>query len=489
MIKRVGIDMRRFVVWGIAASVAAASACAAAQAEDPTANATMTISPAVIVLDNPTTRWSRSHRQQIQLSVTVTDRGGHAIRPSRRQPIILNIYQPEGGPLRPTAARIAWAGDSSAIFTYDGGYFVNPMILTATMGDASATASIVPRNPFDPGNCPAGAGHRTIPYDNPMQTLERGFSVAVSVGGGRWHTGVELDTGSTGLVIDRRSLGPQAIGPGAPGSREYYPSGYKIVGNYWLTPVTIAIPDAVWGPKPLATTIPIEVFGIDRVECGSNVKTCTPPSDQRKAIASFSLMGIGFDRGGAPSTNNPFLQLENIVYGRMRPGYVISPDRVDIGLDATDTAEKFRYITLDPSDDPYGDWSGANGCFSFPGASAKFCGSMLLDTGIDQMIFALAKGKRPSTVVDPSNQALLKPGTAVDISAPTAASPALSYGFTYQPHSAAPTVDPKLIRWAAPPSTIPPVFFNIGRSPLARFDYLYDDRCGQIGFFDRLTAQ
>jgi hypothetical protein len=479
--------MRGFIIRGIVA-IAAAFGSAAAQADDPTANATITISPTVLVLDNPTTGWSRGHRQQIRVSVTVADRQGHALRPSCRQPIVLSIHQPNGRPLRPSTARITSADDSSATFAYDGSYFVNPMILTATMGDASATASIVPRTPFSPENCPAGAAHLTIPYNDPMRTIERGFSVAVSVGGGQWHRGVELDTGSTGLAIDRRSLGPQAIGPGQPGSREYYPSGYKIVGNYWLTPVTIAIPDAGWGPKPVATTVPIEVFGIDRVECGSDVKTCKPPTDQSKAIAGFSLMGIGFDRGGAPPSNNPFLQLEDIVYGRMRPGYVISPDRVDIGLDAANTADKFRYVTLDPNDDPYGDWLGANGCFSFPAASAKFCGSMLLDTGIDDMIFALAKNERPPAVVDPSNPKLLKPDTAVDISAPTAPPLALSYGFTYRPQKESSTIDPKLIEWAAPPSTTPPVFFNIGRSPLARFDYLYDARCGQVGFFDRLTA-
>jgi hypothetical protein len=243
MIQQIRSSVRGFVIPGTVA-IAATFGSAAAQADDPTANATMTLSPTVIVLDNPTKRWSRNRSQQIRLSVKVTDRRGQAILPSRTRPIVLNIYQPDGGPLRPTAARITSASDPSAIFTYDGSYFVNSMILTATMGDASATTSIVPRNQFDRENCPAGAGHVTIPYDHPMRTLEHGFSLAVSVGRGPWHSGVELDTGSTGLVIDRRSLGPQAIGPGEPGSREYYPSGYKIVGNYWLTPVTIAIPDA-----------------------------------------------------------------------------------------------------------------------------------------------------------------------------------------------------------------------------------------------------
>ncbi|MFZ3235541.1 MAG: hypothetical protein WA417_20100 [Stellaceae bacterium] len=492
MIPQAAVSVRRFLILGIAA-IAAAVTGVAAQAGDPTddatAGATVTISPSVIVLDNPIARGGHSRRQQIKLSVTVTDRHGRAVLPSRRRPILLDIYQPRGGPLRPGAARITSAEDPSAVFTYDGGYFANSMILTATMGDAGASTSIVPRNRFDPDDCPPGAGHVALRYRDPMRTLEHGFKIDVSVGGGRWHTGVELDTGSTGLVLDRRSIGPEAIGPGKPGTREYYPSGYKIVGNYWLTPVTIGISDPDWGPKAVARTVPIEVFGIDRVECGSNVKTCVPPADQQKAIAGFSLMGIGFDRGGAPSSNNPFLQLEDVVYGRMRPGYVISPDRVDIGLDAANTAEKFDYTPLAPSDDPPGGWSGANGCFSFPAAAAKLCGSMLLDTGIDQMIFALAKDKRPPAVVDPLHPELLKPGTAVDISAPTAPPLALSYGFTYEPRKTSSAVEPKSIRWAAPPATKPPVFFNIGRTPLARFDYLYDDRCGRVGFFDRLTTQ
>jgi hypothetical protein len=242
MIKQVSLGIRGFV--GLAIAVTAAFGNTAARAEDPTAGAAMTISPPVIVLDNPTERWNRGRSQQIDLTVTVTDSRGNAIPPSRRQPIVLRIYQPRGGPLHPNSATISSASDPRASFSYNGGDFLNPMILTATMGDASATAAIVAENQFGPDDCPSGVGHATIPYGHPMQTLERGFTVDVSAGWGAWHTGVELDTGSTGLVLDRRTLGPLAIGPGKPGSREYYPSGYKIVGNYWLTPVTIAVPDA-----------------------------------------------------------------------------------------------------------------------------------------------------------------------------------------------------------------------------------------------------
>jgi hypothetical protein len=458
----------------------------AANAADPTDDLTMTISPSVILLDNPAEWGDRKPVQKIRVSVTATDSNGNAILPSSGRPIALNVYEPVGGPIRPSTAEITSAGDPTATFTYNGAYFSNPMILTATMGDASASTSIVSQNRLS--NCTFGREHYTIHYREPMRTLGHGFSVAVSVGGGAWHTGIELDTGSLGLTIGRSSLGPQAIGPGQPGSREYHPSGLKVIGNYWLAPVSVAIPGSRWTPDTVATTVPVEVFAISKVECGSDVKTCKPPADQEKAIASFGLMGIGFDRGGAPPSNNVFLQLEDVVYGRMSPGYIFSPDQVSIGLDDADTREPFQYVGLDPNHQPDGDWLGLEGCFRFPAVSQKFCGSMLLDTGIDSMIFALAKASRPTAVVDPSNPALVKPGTAVDISAPTTKPLALSYGFTYQPESPR-LIVPKQIEWAAAPATAPYVFFNIGRTPLSRFDYLYDARCGQVGFFDRMTAQ
>jgi hypothetical protein len=52
----------------------------------------------------------------------------------------------------------------------------------------------------------------------------------------------------------------------------------------WLTPVAIAIPQGNGLPEPIATVVPIEVFGIDEIECGSDVKSCTSPAEQQKAI-------------------------------------------------------------------------------------------------------------------------------------------------------------------------------------------------------------
>jgi hypothetical protein len=475
-----------------AVALAATASHRPAQAADPTDDLTMTISPSVVVLDNPA-EWGQRHAgTQFRVSVTSKNSAGHGVLPSAARPIVLNVYQPVGGPIRPSTASITSASDPSATFTYDGAYFANPMILTATMGDASASTSITRANPLR--DCDRAVGHDgyTISYPDPIRTLQHGFTVAVSVGGGQWHTGIELDTGSLGLTIARSSLGPQAIGPGEPNSREYYPSGLKVVGNYWLAPVTVAIPSRRGGPGKVVTTVPVEVFAISKVECGADVKTCKPPVDQEKAIAGFGLLGIGFDRGGAPPSNNVFLQLEDVVYGGMHPGYVFSPDQVSIGLDRADTAEDFQYVELGPNPNPRGDWLGAEGYFSFPAASRRFCGSMLLDTGIDGMIFALAKSKRPAEVVDPLDPVLLRPGTDVDISAPTERPLALSYGFTYRPENGR-LIEPKQIQWAAAPSptrpTTPPVFFNIGRTPLARYDYLYDARCGRVGFFDRMTAR
>jgi hypothetical protein len=460
--------------------------CSPAIASDPTDNLTMTISPSVIVLDNPAERGDRKPTRKFGVSVTVKDAYGNPVLPSPEQPITLNIYEPTVGPVWPSTAQLTSEADSTASFTYDGNYFSNPMILTATMGNASASTSIVQQN--QSSDCTFGKQHYTIHYPEPMRTIEHGFDVAVSVGGGPWHSGIELDTGSTGLTIAQSSLGPQAIGPGQPGSRTYHPSGLEVIGNYWLTPVSVAIPSRWGGTDKVMTTVPVEVFAISKVQCNIHVKTCKPPTDQEKAIAGFGLMGVGFDRGGVLPSNNVFLQLEDIVYGRMSPGYVFSPDQVSIGLDREDTAEGFDYVTLDPNSETAGDWRSVEGCFRFPAVSKRFCGSMLLDTGIDSMLLGVAADARPAAVVDPSDSKLLAPGTAVDITAPEMRPWTLRDPFYYQPNSPR-LIVPKLVHWVKPPSTPPYIFFNIGRTPLARFDYLYDARCGQVGFYDRMTAQ
>lgn len=295
--------------------------------------------------------------------------------------------------------------------------------------------------------------------------MSNGFGLAVSIGDGPIHR-VELDTGSTGLTINQSALGPSAIGPGQSFSRKYEPSGLMTEGNRWLARVKMYVSAGDSTYQLLAKTVPIEVNAVSKVVCTKGGNTC----DQ-----GFSLLGIGFDRGGVPPSDNAFLQLTDIVKGDTSPGYVFSSDRVSIGLDASDTAGNFKEIPLQ-WDSSLGDWITPQACFSLreSGGSQRQCGSMLLDTGIDGMIFATAE-----------RDVTLAAGLDVHISAPSTPPLAMSYGFTWAgPVKKSSTIQPKFLQWAVAPTTTPPVFFNIGRSPLAQFDYKYDARCGRVGFLD-----
>ncbi len=88
----------------------------------PTDDLTMRISPSVILLDNPADWSARKPSQKICVSVTARDGNGNAILPSSERPIALNVYEPVGGPIRPSTAEITSASNPTATFIYNGAY-------------------------------------------------------------------------------------------------------------------------------------------------------------------------------------------------------------------------------------------------------------------------------------------------------------------------------------------------------------------------------
>jgi hypothetical protein len=137
----------------------------------------------------------------------------------------------------------------------------------------------------------------------------------------------------------------------------------------------------------------------------------------------------------------------------------------------------FATYPLAPNATVPGDWSAAAGCFGFPSFGANvFCGEMLVDVGYGGMFLELPTAERPASFasVDPPS------GTMVSIVAPaSAATPALSYAFTYAP-SATPSDGPApaSIAWSGTTAT----FVNTGRHLLSASDYLVDTTCGVVGF-------
>ncbi len=95
---------------------------------------------------------------------------------------------------------------------------------------------------------------------------------------------------------------------------------------------------------------------------------------------------------------------------------------------------------------------------------------MLVDTGINSAILGLARSQRPPSIPD-----TIPDGVSINFAAPSTVNPVASYTFTTG--SGEPPA-PTSVRWAA--GSAP--FVNTGRNLIARFNYLFDDGSGRVGF-------
>jgi hypothetical protein len=158
-----------------------------------------------------------------------------------------------------------------------------------------------------------------------------------------------------------------------------------------------------------------------------------------------------------------FMQLADVVEGSMHPGFILTPNELTIGINATNAAP-FPMVTLSPFPGRTGDWSGPPACVTFNSSGSPECGSMLLDIGINSMFLS---AQHPSGV---SN---------ISIVSPNEQSPLLSYRFN--PANPSPTPPaPTKVAWVAANGSS--VFVNTGRDALAAANYLYDAGCGKVGF-------
>ncbi|MBA3716881.1 MAG: hypothetical protein H0W87_01465 [Actinobacteria bacterium] len=301
-----------------------------------------------------------------------------------------------------------------------------------------------------------------IPNTN-NQNFDHGWGFTASIGGGLAHF-VQMDTGSRGVVVPAAVLGPKAVGPGPPGQIEYTSDGKIFLGHYYLTPLKLSAGGVS------VTTVPIQVLGVQQAACDPAYPKCVVGK-----IDGLGLIGVGFDRGTSgpapPELTNGFLALTGIVQGSMHPGYIVRAASVTLGLTSAGQAGYSR-IPLQPGGTGPGDWNTESGCFGFPQISgyASLCGTMLVDTGINSAILGLARSQRPPSIPD-----TIPDGVSINFAAPSTVNPVASYTFTTG--SGEPPA-PTSVRWAA--GSAP--FVNTGRNLIARFNYLFDDGSGRVGF-------
>jgi len=315
----------------------------------------------------------------------------------------------------------------------------------------------------------------TLSLPDVRQNLERGFEFYASLGGGPPHR-MLVDTGSVGVLVPRTVLGPDAVNLVRRGQIEYTSDGKIFQGTYFRTPLVLNTGPAGTA-HPQVQTVPIEVLAIDRQICDPQYPQCTVD----RTLDTVGMLGVGFDRDTGSPAVNPFLQLVDIRAGRMVPGYIISEDRITLGITAQNTTG-FRYVALRRNPKRPDDWAAAPGCYGFPAIPGfgYACGTILVDTGIRGMILRMPQHRRPVALSSSESKSALPLGTVISVAVPSPETALLSYQFTYEPSADPdPPIAPTSVRWSSLGETI---FINTGRDVLAEYDYLYDAGSGRVGF-------
>ena len=287
------------------------------------------------------------------------------------------------------------------------------------------------------------------------------LTVSMSLNGGDPQA-FQVDTGSTGIVVGASFI-KNFDGKGEPGELTYSSSGVREEG-VWTT-IKIEFPGARMADgRPLAAQV--KVLAVTHVEyTGKGVN-----SDRVKhsGVPSAHMLGIGFGRGkaetGEAQLRNPFVNLEPMVSGAMRRGYMITPGGIQLGLSRRTLGSGWTWEKLVPrgSGVPK-DWVTAAGTFEVEGKRASM-GTVLIDTGLTNMMI-----ESP----DFPSRGDLAQGLPVEI---FLLGGKLSYSFNVGDSGQAAT--PRRVSWR--PATRG-VFVNTGLRALSLYDYCYDAEGGYLG--------
>ncbi|MDQ2992656.1 MAG: hypothetical protein M3R30_07565 [Candidatus Eremiobacteraeota bacterium] len=278
--------------------------------------------------------------------------------------------------------------------------------------------------------------------------VTHGYFLKISVGGGPLHV-VQVDTGSVGVVVPRTTLGPGARDTGIPGRIEYTSSGRIFIGRYVVAKLTLV--DA--GGRRVMVA-PMRVLAIDAASC-DNARH--PACVAGRSVAGVGMLGVGFARDTGSPDVNPFLHA--LDGGRsLAPAYVFTERSIVLGAESTDEVG-FSATHLARAST---DWAPPSACFAV-GAS-RYCGTVLIDTGLGYAIARVPKSARPSGATAGSFW-------TITIDVPDSGAALAAREITKA-------------RWS---SGHGPPFLNTGRALLGSFDYLYDAASGRVGFRRRPT--
>jgi hypothetical protein len=341
------------------------------------------------------------------------------------------------------------------------------------------SSSSAPATTPQVGPYTAFTSYYILPYTGSSNFRSLGTSllhVTASIAADTSHTGTSasyiLDSGSTGVVMPASELAGYVSGTGTAGSITYSSSGLRLTG-YWTNAV-ISFPNAV--NQSGATTTAMATLPVLAVVSGSCTGSGVNSGSCTGAIPH--MLGIGFGRGTDTYSSpvyNPFVNLNQMIAGTMRRGYIYTASGIQLGLTnataplgqtfGTATANTFiaEQLTASGAFPGYAyDWNTPPGSFVYAG-TATAAGTVLFDTGLTDMI--LEDTSHPGGTTVPN-------ATAITVNA----IPSLvSYSFASGDGGAA---TPSSVTWA---SYTHGTFVNVGDHFLGAYDYLYDADGGILG--------
>lgn len=445
--------------------------------------------PTVTKVNNPVNNKSKSP-QQFTINMTMCNSLGKPLIPSEQNPIHIDVYGAPHGVISPTSTTTS---TGTVTFTYSGESFPNNISINAWIKDSSNNGAAIGVTQVLHQNTPPSCTYGSTSYHVALeQSLPDALQIMADVGydinaSDKTLERFTIDTGSLGVIVPKNKLPKNAkvIGPGAPGIKYYDSSGNTYSGNYYLAPIRIKTDNG------MVQTQPIMVLGIDKAYCsGPTTRSCYshPP------IPNLHYMGVGFNRNSTTPgdlfnspTANAFLHLTNSSNGTdLSPGYYLTPGDLSTSYGLTlgiTSTNNYNVIKLTPNASVPGDFNAQPGCYGFPHAPLpnQFCGTALLDVGIDSMFIDLPKSLWPAGTYNTNNK--VPEGTDMVILMGVLNSPAMQYDFTAVEGTPPPvnSPTPTSVQWINSTAT-GMVFVNTGRRPLYLYNYFYEGQCGQVGF-------
>jgi hypothetical protein len=210
------------------------------------------------------------------------------------------------------------------------------------------------------------------------------------------------------------------------------------------------------------------------------------------AAGHGGMMGIGYNNANSATllTHNPLLNValdDGTAEGRrLSPGYIITPDYLEVGL-TEQNQTGFGYAELQPSKLAPGTWEGPDAAVTlssgplFP-TPVTLQLPLLMDTGVQLMMLFADPAQLPAAWSSAStDQPKEVPGDVeISVAMPATGTPLVSYAFG---NGRNPLEEPAGVKYMGNGSGV-----NTGLHVLHTYDYLFDGASLRMGFRPRLLA-